>query len=418
MKKHAFILPLLCLAVFNGNAQTLTLEECQQLARKNYPLTRQYELIDHTSAYSLENAGKSWLPQIAINGQATYQSDVIHFPKTAQGPVFPTLSKDQYRISGELTQLLYDGGNTRLNRSTTEAQSGLEKARLEEKLYQLNNRINNLYFGILLLNQQIIQNQLLQGDIKSGIKRTEAALQHGTVFRSQLNELRANLLLAQQMQTELLTARRNWLDILSAFTGQTLDENTVLPEPPIPGRNNTISRPELAVFEQSRKLNELRQQAISVKSRPRISAFFQGSWGRPTFDIVSNEFGVFWIGGLRFSWNLGHLYTNRNDKKLIETDQKLIDLQKETFLFNTSLDTRLEEGEITKYLKLMETDEEIVLLRNEVKKAAAAQLENGVITPHDFLIQVHAEDQAKQQYLLHKVSLLRAHYNLSYQSGK
>ncbi|WP_128543246.1 TolC family protein [Larkinella soli] len=426
MKSILFVLCLLSIPA-GSRAQTvqaLALEDCYALALENYPLIRQRELIRKTRDYTVENAARGFLPQLSVSGQATYQNQTVDFSESPLGAVVPNgislpkISKDQYRITGQVDQLLYDGGAIRLSQEARRTEAGVQEQTLEVTLYGLRERVNGLFFGISLIDEQLLLADLRRADIRNVVERTEAALANGTAFRSSLNELRAELIRADQTTTELKAARRAYLNMLGVLINRPLNDGTVLDRPRPIALNAQINRPELTLFDRQKRLYDVQESRLKVDARPRISAFYQENYGRPTFNILSNRFDFFRIGGLRLNWSLGSLYTTRrNDRLLLDLSRRQVDLQRETFLFNTGLSLVQQSAEVQKYRDLIEQDRQIVDLRNAVKTSAAAQLQNGVITTHDYISQVNAENEARQSLALHQIQMLQAQYMYKTTSG-
>jgi len=395
----------------------LTLGECYTLARQNYPLIRQRELILKTRDYSIENAAKGWLPQLSFSGQATYQTQTISFPFKVPGTTLPEFSKDQYRVQAELDQTIYDGGVIRRQKELRQAEEDVQEKSLEVNLYTLNDRINQLFFGILLIDAQLQQNKLQRADLQSGADKTQASVSNGTAFHSSLEEPKAENLRTEERRTGLLATRRAFTKMLSLFIGQPLDENALLVSPPAITPAAEIRRPELTLFDYQKKIFDVQERQLRTNYTPKISAYAQGAYGRPTLNFISNQFGLWAIGGIRVSWSLSGLYTNKNDRRLLDIHRKDLDIQKETFLFNTNLSLTQQNAEAGKYQALIGQDQEIIALRTSVKNAAGAQLENGVITSHDYINHVNAESQARQSLLLHQIQLLQSEYNTQTISG-
>lgn len=405
---------LLLLHAYTTQAQqneTLTIEACYTWAEQNYPLVKQRDLIAKSKASSIDNALKGYLPQFTINGQASYQSEVTQFPIAVPGAEAPQLSKDQYKLYAEVNQTIYDGGAIRQQRLTHEVNAQVEEQKLTVELYSLKERINQLYFGILTTDEQLRQNELLQNDLQLGIRKTQAAIDNGTAFKSNADALKAELLKAHQRTTELRATRSAYLDMLGMFINQTLNENTTLAKPQQLTVSDEITRPELALYDYQNRSIDIQYQQLQVKNNPKLSLFFQGGYGRPALNMLSNNFEAYYIGGARLTWSLGGLYTMKKDKALLDHSRKTIGLQRETFLFNTNLTRRQQHADITRLQELLSSDNEIITLRESVKKASAAQLENGVITSNDYLREVNAEDQARQTRILHEIQWLLAQYN-------
>ena len=413
----------IALLAINGAGQaqtTLTLPEAQDQARQHYPLLRQRDLIRQTTALSLDNLSKGFLPQISLNGQATYQSAVTEVKIPVPGVSVDPLNKDQYKLLADISQLIYDGGLTRKQKEVQQLNEAAEQQKLEVELYKLRDRINQVFLGILFLDEQIRQVQLVMTDLDNGIRRVEAQVNNGVAFRSSLNVLRAERLKADQRLIELQATRKGFLDVLGIFIQQDLPETTRL-VPPQEQRwqpDAPLQRPELGLFEAQHKLYGSQAGLIDARNKPKASLFWQGGYGRPGLNFLNNEFDFFYTTGLRLNWSLGGLYTRKKEKKIVAISQQSVDLQKETFLLNTHTQLKQQSSEISKLRQLVETDKEIISLREKVKEAAKAQLENGVITANDYLREVNAEDQSRQALITHQVQLLQAQINYQTISGQ
>lgn len=399
-------------AALFGQADTLTIEECYTLARQYYPMAKQRDLITRSETYSIDNASKGNLPQVSLYGQATYQSDVPHLPIDLPGTDIPLIPKDQYKLYGEVTQVIYDGGVTGIEKQGHEAKARAEQQSIEVELYKLKERINQLYFGILLINEQIQQVFLLRKDIELGITKTKAAIENGTALKSSVAVLQVELLKSQQRNIELDATRQAYMEMLGLMINQTIGENTVLSTPAVINSDQEIHRPELAWYDYQRQNLALQNDMFDVRNRPKISLFLQGGLGRPGLNIFDDALKGFYYGGLRLYWPLAGFYSVKNEKAMNEINQQAIDVQRETFLFNTNLQLRTQNHEILKLEELLDTDDEIVALRSTIKQTALNQLENGVINTNDYLREVNAEDNARQIKLLHKIQLRMAQYSV------
>jgi len=324
-------------ALIAQDSTTLTLEKAYQLAQNNYPLIRQKNLVRQTASLTIDNISKGYLPQLNISGQATYQSDVTSVPVKIPGFDIESPAKDQYKITAELSQLLYDGGVTAAQKNVQQVNALVEEQRAEVDLYKVKERINQLYLGILLLDEQLKQVELVKNDIRLGIKRVEAQVLHGTAFRSNLLVLEAELLKNDQRAIELRANRKGLIDVLSLFINQQLPENTKL-ETPASGItiSQAINRPELKLYEYQDSLFQTQREVVSARNRPRTSVFVQGGYGRPALNMLKNEFELFYIAGLRLNWSLGNLYTSKREKEILSVNQRMVEVQKDIFLLNTN----------------------------------------------------------------------------------
>jgi len=421
--KYWVALLLMGTIVQYGNAQAgdLSIEECYRLSKANFPAIKKADLIAGTSANDIQNAGKRFLPQVNFSGQATYQSQTVSFPDalgSLPGNIaLPVISKDQYKVQGEVSQLLYDGNHTKNQKALITANAAFQQQNLEVSLYTLNNRINNIYFSILLMDAWLKQNNLSTANLRTQVQKTEAALANGVAFRSNLNELKAEIVNMEMQATEYKASRIAYLKMLSLLIGKELPETThlLLPEPE--SSRAGISRPELKAFDLQKMIYDAQEQQLKSDCLPQVSAFFQGAYGRPTLNILENKFGPWYITGLRFSWSLGSLYGLKNKKSTLGLSRRSIEADRETFMLNTRLDLTLQDGQIIKYTELLQQDDEAIALRAAVTRSAEAQLVNGVITTHEYIQKLNAEHLARQTKDLHRVQLLQTRYNLKFISG-
>ena len=422
--KKIFTLILL-LPVIASFGQAVNIDSCYAWARLNYPLLKQYNVIEQTKAFTVQNAFRNYIPQLNGSGQATYQSETTNFadvfgslpPNLPFTLNFPKYSKDQYRLTAEVYQTVFDGLTSKYKKENAIADAEVKKQSLEVNLYSLRDRVNQVYFGVLLIDEELKQNDLQQKDIQNVVTKTQAFVDNGTAFRSSVDELKAQLLQVEQNRIELVSSRKSYLVVLGLLTGRPMDENTTLSQPATPVLTPEIKRPELQLYQLQKKSIDIQSKQLETGLMPQINAWFDGDYGRPTLNTVSNDFGAFWITGIRFNWTLTSLYTLKNNRRILGLSQNDLDIQKEAFLFNTNVSLAQQSEGIKKYSDLVAKDKEIVDLRTSVKTASNAQLQNGVLTAHDYLTQVDAEAQARLGLILHQVQLLQAEYNYQNTSG-
>jgi len=422
IKKIALIFTCWLTACAGVNAQQLTLEECYRLAKANYPVIQKMDLITRSGEYDIQNVQKRYLPQVNFSGQATYQSQTVSFSDAMgtlpAGIQLPSVSKDQYRIQGEVSQLLYDGGSTRHQQELIQAGTELQKQSLETSLYAINSRINGIFFSILLMDAQLRQNELNKANLQTQVQKTEAALENGVAFRSNLDELKAEIVNIDMAGREYRANRTAFLKMLSLFTGKELSEATQLAVPEARSTDNTINRPELKAFDLQKSVYDVQKKDLKSGYMPQISAFLQGAYGRPTLNIIENKFGPWYVAGIRMSWSLGSLYTLSNRRNTLLLNQRTVEADRETFLFNTRLDLIQQDENVKKYADLIRRDEEAIALRSTVTRSAEAQLSNGVITTHEYIQKVNAEHLARQNKIVHEIQLLQARYNQKFITGR
>ncbi len=410
------ILKYLFLLFFSSvTAQTLTLEECYILAKQNYPLIKRHDLIAKTQEYNLQNAAKGWLPQIQLVGQATYQNEVTELPIQIPNMTIEPVSKDQYKIYADVQQNIYDGGLIANQKKLIALNSEIELQKNEVATDQLEMRINQLYFGILQTDEQLQQTELTKSDLSNGLRKAEAQLENGVIFKSNVDVLKAQIVNLEQKELELKSLKKNFLQMLSLFIKKDLDKNTMLAKPEKILLQEVNNRAELKLFDLQKSALDQQKTTVRGRNLPKLGAFFQGGYGKPGFNMLKNEFDLFYIGGLRLNIPISGFYTQKNDLALLSVQQQEIEIQKENFLFNQKFETIKDDEELNKIQQLITKDEELIALRESIKNAASAQFENGVITTNDYLREVNELDRAKNQKILHDIQYLLTQYNLKAQ---
>ncbi len=416
MRKFIFTFFILFLGItaFAQDNTLLTLDQCYQWAQANYPLAKQRNLIELSKMYNIDNISKGIYPQFLVSGSITYQSDVTKIDIPAQyAGIFsiPAPTKDQYKLTAEVSQSLTDFPANKLQKQIIAAQSDIQLENLNLELYKLKDRINQLFFGALMIDEQLKQSDLLKGDINIGIKQMQAAIDNGTGFHSNLDKLKAELLKVSQHDIELKASRKAYTDMLGFFIDKTIDSQTVLQNPASPVDDDSIKRPELQAFDLQKKASQLQGKLIATKSYPKLNAFFQGGVGKPSpVNPLQDGFKPFYITGLRLNWSPTALYTFKKERLQSENDRKIIDVQQNIFLFNTNVSVKQQNADIDKYEQLIKSDDEIIALRESVRKTSEAQLENGVITTNDYVKEVNEANEARQNKILHTMQLLMTQY--------
>ena len=417
--KRLFILTtfLLGISPICLNAQELTLEECQQQAQAHYPLIKRYGLIEKTKEYNISNAGKGYLPQVSLSAKASYQSDVTEIPVDLPGIDIRGIRKDQYQAMLQLDQVVWDGGNIRARKEVTRATSEVDKQKLEVDMYAINERVNQLFFGILLLKEQLKQNQLMQEELQRNYDNVTAYVKNGIANQADLDAVKVEQLNTKQKRIDLVSSRAAYLKMLSLLVGEALSPETVL-EKPVPQSTvsavSEIRRPELALFDAQGAGLQVQEKALNVRHLPQFGLFVQGAYGNPGLDMLKNEFSPYYIAGVRLSWNFGSLYTLKNDRRVIENKRKQLDSNRDVFLFNTRLEMTQQDQSIRSLEKQMQDDDEIIRLRTNIRRAAEAKVANGTLTVTEMLRELTNESLARQAKAMHEIQRLMGIYQLKY----
>ena len=421
--KTYLLASLALIASYYAQSQTLSIDQCYQLAKANYPAIQKLNLIAKSNDYDIRNINKQFLPQVTINGQATYQSEVVDYSALLDGEAMPpgfnppTLSKDQYKIQAEVSQLIYDGNQAKNEKALVSTSAQLETQNLETNLYTIKSRINNIYFSILLMDAQLKQNELNKQQLITQIEKTATALKNGVAFKSNLNELKASLIQMDMSTTQYKAGKTSYLKMLSLFIGKNIPDSAHLETPESVDMIKQINRPELVSFNLQQNLYDIQKTALKSSYIPKLSAFFQGAYGKPTLNILENRFGPWFITGIRLNWSLSSLYSKSNKESILTMQKQQVAADKQTFLFNTKLQMIEQSQQIKKYKELIEQDLQVIALRSSVTKSAEAQLNNGVITTHEYIQQLNAEHLAIQSKILHQIQLLQAIYQQKFISG-
>lgn len=398
---------LLVLLSSSVKSQNLTVEMCQEKARINYPLIKQYDLIEKAAKYSIGNTVKAYLPQFTLLARATYQSDVTTLPIVIPNVTIPKLAKDQYQATLEMNQILWDGGMVKSQTKSIKASVESEMNKLNVDIYTLNERLNQLFFSIMLINEQIVQNKTLQDELQVNYDRISAYKANGVANQTDLDLIKVEQINAQQREAELKSSLKSYREVLGGIIGVEITEQTVLEKPIVPelNFNAEVKRPELDYFNAQSKYFDSQRSIVIAGNLPRFSLFVQGGYGRPGLNMLTNEFAPFYQGGVRLAWNISGFYTQKSNLDKIEVNKKQVEVQKETFLFNNKLNNKQYQNDLERLKLSIKNDEEIIRLRNNIKKTSEVKVQNGTATVTDLVRDINAESLAKQAKSLHEIQL-------------
>ena len=404
-------------------AQGQTLEECQQAAERNYPLISQYGLIEKTTDLTVSNLSKGWLPQVTASAQATYQSDVVAWPDQMQtiyqqmGLDMKGLKKDQYKVGIDVQQMVFDGGAISSQRDIAREQGRVQEAQTEVTMYQVRRRINEMYFGLLMLDEQIALNNDLQSLLAANEQKLSSMWKRGTASESDYQAVKAERLNVMQQATTLDAQRKAVMRMLSAFCGM---EVTHVEKPALIAlpSQDVAQRPELKAIDAQLSLANAQERLLNSALMPKLSLFATGFYGYPGYnmfdDMMSHDWSWNGMVGARLSWNLGAFYTHRNDKAKIRLQRDMAETNREVFLFNNRLELIQQNENIEQYRRLMNDDEEIIALRSSVRKAAESKLAHGIIDVNDLVKEINAENAARVQQSMHEIKLLKEVYDMKF----
>jgi outer membrane protein TolC len=410
--KSLFIIILVGLSS-SGTSQIFTLIQAEQRAISYYPIARMKSNYREIANLNKSTISKNWIPQFNAGGQATYQSDVTKITIPNAPFVVEPLSKEQFKLNLDFSQLIYDGGVSKAQKNLASINADLEENKIEVELHRLQERVQQLYLSTLYFDELIRQLIYVKADLENGIQKMTAQLDGGVVYRSTVDVLKAELLKTEQREIELLSSRESFLGAIGILTDTVLN-NTVVFEKPVvyTGSTKGLINLQSSVFSVQKEMLGKQYELTKAAKNPKAYLFAQGGYGRPGLNMLRNEFDWYGIGGIRFNWNISSFYTNKNEIRQIAISQQNIQLQEETYNRNISVQSDQYQKEIQKLKSLIEKDRGIVTIRKTIKDAAVAQLEAGVITSNDYLKEVHAEDMAIQSMKAHEIQLIQAEMQL------
>ena len=413
MKKLFLALTMLPMLV-----QGQTLEECQQAAEKNYPLIQQYGLIGKTTELTVSNIQKGWLPQVSASAQTTYQSDVVSWPSemktmmNGMGINMKGLKKDQYRVGIDVQQTIYDGGVIGSQKRIAREQGKVQTAQNEVNIYHVRKRVNEMYFGLLLIDEQIKLNNDLQTMLAGNENKLESMTKRGTAAESDLQSVKAERLNAVQKATELASQKLMLLRMLSTLQAKADGENLTTEN----------HRPELKALDAQIGVLNAQEKALNAALMPKVGVFAQGFYGYPGLnmfeDMMRHKWSLNGIIGARVTWNIGALYTRKNDKAKLQLQRDMTENSREVFLFNNNMEQIQQNENIERYRKLMVQDGEIISLRRAVRKAAESKLTHGIIDANDLVREINQEHAACVQHSVHEIEMLKEIYDNKYTIGE
>ena len=420
MRKKLLLLSVL--AVLFPAVRAQSLEECRQAAEHNYPIIRQYDLIARTTELTVRNIQKAWFPQISVTAQGSYQNKVTAWPENLQGLFaqmglqLQGLSRDQYKVGIDVRQTLFDGGTIGSRREIARGEGAVQAAQTEVDLYKIGQRVHEMYFGLLLLDEQLRLNADVNALLRSNEAQLAAMLKSGTASAGDFENVKAERLSAEQQQTELLSQRQTLQRLLSLFCGIPVDSIRRPAVPNLPSGEN--KRPELRLFDRRLQLTDAQEKALDAQLLPQLGFFAQGYYGNPGLNLFEDMMKRRWswnvIAGLKLTWNLSALYTHRNEKSKLRVQRELIENARQQFLFNNQLDETQQSENVRRFRAIAQRDGEIIALRTAVRKAAESKLAHGIIDVNGLLREINKENAAKTQQAIHEIDMLKAMYDLKF----
>lgn len=423
MRFYRNILVTVFLVAAAPSMSAISIEECYRLVRENYPLIKQYELTEATSMYSFENAAMGYLPRISLSGQAVYQSDVTEFPAAFSdlmkmvGIDMAGMSHDQYKVQLEISQTIWDGGYSKVQREAVKAQQEVSELTLDKDMDALESRVNQMYFGILLMEMNLQTNLRMDTLLTANLSAVESAVKNGTALQSDIDNITVERLSLRQQRRQLEMAIRSYKDMLALMIGRKVEDDEIfeIPEPRIVDTSRNL-RTELMLFDARLKEIDTRKKMLDVAVMPKFAFFAQGWYGKPGLnifdDMVYNRMSWNGVLGITFKWDISGFYTRKNDLRSIEASRRSVELQRDVFEWNLGIQNVQIQNEIDRMYDLKASDDEIVRLRESVRKTSESKYRNGMITVNELLGDIVSENNAVTERSRHHLELLKNIYDL------
>lgn len=408
-------------AGYAAHAQT-TLDECIGWAYDNYPQIKEMSLIEMTKGIDLKNAAYAWLPHLNISGKATWQSEVVEMPMDIPGMDI-NIPHDQYGLTAEFTQQLWDGGTSRSQKELAEAGAEVKKTQLETNLWSIRSRVQNVFLGIILIDKQLELNRLLRESLERSSEEVKSRMEAGVALPSDLDQVSVNILSCLQQRASLDADRKSYVKILGLLTGRDMtDVELAVPQDAVnyvdDGARDFEMRPEMAFYAAQLKQNEFQRRQLNTLISPKLNLSLQGGYGRPGMNMLSGDFSGYFVAGLKLQWNIGALYTRGLDKRKVNADAQKIDLTRKSFILNSSVEAEQKNNAILKARDVLEKDAEIIGLRQRIRASGENQYREGTIKMNDYLSMLDEEYKAKANESMHEVQLMMAVYDMKNTIGK
>lgn len=421
-----FMLELFALGVFlllphssyTQTAVVFNIDSCYAKATRNYPLIKQYDLIEKSKEYTISNANKAYLPQVSLTGIGAYI--ISGLPAINLPNAEPSEKSDvQFIGIGQINQLIWDGGATHSKKEVANATAGVDKATVDVSLYAIRERVNQLYLGILLIDEQLKLLAILDENLTRSLKNVTLSKENGLAYQPDVDLVKTEMLNAEQKKIEFDFTRKGYVDMLSFMIGSAIPETAIF-NPPVSVElysNLNNIRPELSLYDNQLKLVEASSSFDQVSVMPKIGLLGAGVLIEPGISFASSTLSSLAIAGISVSWSISGLYSLSSNNKLNKTRLDRINNQREVFLFNNNLQLKQVSSEIDKRKAILGNDDEIVALRGNIKNAYQLKYDSGMCSINDLITSINAESEARSNRSLHHVQLLMSLYNYKTISG-
>jgi outer membrane protein TolC len=429
MKRTPLIILMLIissLSVMQGQ-KILTLKECYDKAAKNNVLAGEIKSYSDISKLKDENLAKSWLPTLDANGSFVYNSSVIDMsgvlgslPLPGIASAIKPLPHEQYKITVDINQVIYDGGAISASRELEKADLKINEKQTEADLYKLRAQINGYYYNLLLIGKQeeLLNNYL--GIINKRIASLQSGIDNGVILKTDADVMTSEKIKLEQQLAENEIRKAAFIKILSSLTGENIDSATAFIEPQLSGKlTGELSRPELQLFDLRKDQIASGLKVIESKRLPKAYGFATLGYGNPPgSNFFKNEFAPYYIVGASLKWNIFDWNKSRNEKQILKYQQSIIDNRKSDLSDNLTRLLDSKNAEIQSLNALLASDSELITLRKRITGTSESQYHNGTLTATEYMNELNSEKQAVLNYEIHKINLSMAETEYMNISGK
>ena len=404
-------------------AQSVTLEECRHWAQENYPLVQKYNLVAKSMDYSVLNASRAWLPQVRLSAQATWQTDAASFPDEMTAMLAVTglelegIRQDQYKLALDVQQNIWDGGRSAAEKRIVQQQAEVDRLSIDMDFHALEGRVDDLFFGILLIEEQRLQIASRLALLEDNLRRCQVMKDNGLLMQSDVDAVEAELLTARQQSEQFDRSCEAYREMLSLLTGKPMSETLLTTPEARPSLSSLESNPQVRMIEAMSSQTEAQEDLVRSASMPQFSLFAQGWYGYPGLNMFKNMQNADWslnaIVGIRLAWNISAYYTQKNNLDRLHNTRQQIAVQRDVLQFNRSLQLRQMENEVARLGSTLRDDDRIVDLRKSVREAAEVKHAEGVMGTTDLLHAITDESTAQSARTLHRIEMIKKQYEIS-----
>jgi len=396
---------------------SLTLSWVHARALAADPRSTQAEQLASASSERSAVLRSARLPQLAFRAQATHQSDVtrVELPGATITP--PAPPRDRWQAIVQADQLLYDGG-------MTDGKVALESARLVEQQagvrvaqYALRAEAEAAFFGAWLLQERLAELDAVTDDLTARLTEVRARVHEGIALPRDTAAIEAERLTVVRRYAEAEAQRRAAMAVLSRLTDTTLAPTVRLVAPTLSAAVDAIAigaldtlraRPEFAQLQAIQRRLEQEAALTAVENRPTLAAFVEGGVGRPGLNQFNPDPSAFWQGGVRVTWRPWTWESSERSASALRAQGDVIAADVLALAARLS---RAVEADLAMIRHLREgfaDDARLIALREEIERAAQAELAEGIITAARYVEARTDLAEARLAERRHRAELVRA----------